>query len=145
VPTTNGVWSTEGERTRVDINVVEHDIGAGSDLAIGISTTGDLTDDVIAYIDDAGLPIATFANIMPVDGPWQSALADDACACGWADATVTEIRKLINPDVGRVHVFIFGPNGASVLLGNLWNRMPPTQLYDDLGPAGGYTPSFSIA
>ena len=31
-----------------------------------------------------------------------------------------------------------------MLLGNLWNRTPTTQLYDDLGPGRGYTPTFPL-
>lgn len=44
----------------------------------------------------------------------------------------------------RWHVFFYGPRTAAVLLGHSWNRMPPTQLWDDLGPARGYTPAFVI-
>jgi hypothetical protein len=33
----------------------------------------------------------------------------------------------------------------SLMIGHLWNRMPETQLYDDLGPGKGYTPTFRIS
>ena len=29
-------------------------------------------------------------------------------------------------------------------LGHLWDRMPATQLYEDLGPTEGYSPSYLI-
>jgi hypothetical protein len=31
-----------------------------------------------------------------------------------------------------------------MLLGSVWNRMPETQLYDDVGGVVGYTPTFRI-
>ena len=43
-----------------------------------------------------------------------------------------------------VHLFQAGPLALAVMVGHLWNRMPTTQLYDDLGPGGGYAPTFSI-
>ena len=44
----------------------------------------------------------------------------------------------------RIHLFLAGPQGAILLLGHLWDRMPPTQLYEDLGPSKGYSPSYLI-
>jgi SMODS-associated and fused to various effectors sensor domain len=44
----------------------------------------------------------------------------------------------------KIHLFLATPSSGALLLGHLWDRMPPTQLYEDLGPVGGYCPSFII-
>ena len=132
--TTNGIWSSEGARPAVAIDVAERELGLGPDVAIGISVTGDLSEDVLAYIKQASLPVGKFFNLSPADGLGQTALGDDAHARGWAESTLTEIRALTKGGAPRIHVFLYGPNGAAVLLGSLWNRMPPTQLYEDLDP-----------
>jgi hypothetical protein len=43
-----------------------------------------------------------------------------------------------------VHLFQAGPLALAVMVGYLWNRMPMTQLYEDLGPRDRYAPTFSI-
>ena len=44
----------------------------------------------------------------------------------------------------RLHVFQAGPLALSIMVGHLWNRMPITQPYEDLGPGAGYAPAFTI-
>jgi hypothetical protein len=82
---------------------------------------------------------------MPAAGPGPDVLQSAAHARGWARATFDELRRLTRRHHGTLHLFIYGPLGGAVLLGNLWNRMPETQLYDDLGPGRGYTPTFLLA
>jgi hypothetical protein len=71
-------------------------------------------------------------------------LKSPAHARGWARATFDELRSLTRRHRGTVHLFLHAPLGGTVLLGNLWNRTPTTQLYDDLGPGRGYTPTFPL-
>jgi hypothetical protein len=65
-------------------------------------------------------------------------------ARGFADAAFDEIRELTRDVIGTLHLFQFGPVGAALLLGHLWNRVPRTRLYDDLGHGRGYTPTFLL-
>jgi len=44
----------------------------------------------------------------------------------------------------KLHVFQGSPNGISVLLGHLRNRVPTTQLYDDANNAEYYFPTFLL-
>jgi SMODS-associated and fused to various effectors sensor domain len=86
-----------------------------------------------------------FINVSPSAGTGSQALRTPAHARGWARATFGELRSLTRRHRGTVHLFLYTPLGAAVLLGNLWNRMPTTQLYDDLGPGRGYTPTFLLS
>lgn len=135
-------WSTSGDLTNVELNLVEHDIGLGDQLAIGLSTTGDLTTDVLAYIQQQDLPIRTFLNVSPAEGAGPQALPDPSHARGWADASMRTIRTAAQGHAPPIHLFQYGPLFGAMLLGSAWNRMPPTQLYDDAPP--GYTPTYLI-
>jgi hypothetical protein len=43
-----------------------------------------------------------------------------------------------------MHLFQSGPLPLAIMIGHLWNRMPRTQIYEDLGPGAGYAPAFTI-
>ncbi len=144
VPTRDGEWTSDGERQPVELISTVTDIDQGDDLAVGLSVSGDLGDDVIDYIRETGLPVSTFINLTPSTGTGNQALQSAAHARGWALATMHELRSLTRRRRERLHLFLFVPLVGAVLLGHLWNRMPPTQLYDDLGPGLGYTPTFSL-
>ena len=83
-------------------------------------------------------------NLSPSTGTGPQALQSPAHARGWARATLDELRSLTRRHDGTVHLFLFASVAGAVLLGNLWNRMPTTQLYDDLGPGRGYAPTFLL-
>jgi hypothetical protein len=44
----------------------------------------------------------------------------------------------------RPHLFLAIPHGLALLLGHLWDRMPPTLVYEDLGAGNAYQPAFLI-
>lgn len=142
VPTRGGESTSEGERQPVDLVSAVTDIDQGDDLAVGLSVSGDLSDDVIGYIRDARLPVSKFISLTPSTGTGNQALKSDAHARGWALATLNELRSVTRRHQNTLHLFLYTPLVGAVLLGNVWNRMPPTQLYDDLGPVRGYTPTF---
>ena len=144
VGTRDGEWSSSGESEPFELESTGTDIGQGDDLAIGVSVAGDLSEDVIDYIRETGLPALRFINLAPSTGTGPDALQSAAHARGWARATFDELRSLTRRHRGTVHLFLYVPVGGAVLLGNLWNRMPTTQLYDDLGPGRGYTPTFLL-
>jgi hypothetical protein len=82
--------------------------------------------------------------VLSVPNPGRDALGDPADVLGWTQAVTHELRTLAEEGHPQLHLFLHGPRTAAVLLGNAWNRMPPTQLWDDLGPGRGYTPTFTI-
>jgi hypothetical protein len=123
-------------------NVVVLD--AGPELAVGLNISGDLTDAVVRHLSTAGVN-ADRLVVLSVEAPSRQALTDDGDVRGWVQAVTGRLRSLAEDGAPRLHLFIYGPRTAATLLGHGWNRMPPTQLWDDLGPGRGYTPAFLLA
>jgi SMODS-associated and fused to various effectors sensor domain len=66
-----------------------------------------------------------------------------------ATATAVGIRDLVRQlarehDAQRLHLFLAVPHGLALLLGHLWDRMPPTLVYEDLGAGNAYQPAFLL-
>ena len=68
VTTREGEWSSDGQQEHVDLTSTITHIGQGDDIAIGVSVTGDLSDDVIDYIHESPLPVDQFINVSPSAG-----------------------------------------------------------------------------
>lgn len=119
------------------------ELEAGNELAVGLSVARDLAEDVLAYLKASALPVGRFIAIAASPAPSRTAIRDAVGAMGWALA----VRRVVSDRVRatgarRIHLFLSGPAGGALLLGHLWNRMPSTQLYEDLNP--GYAPAFLI-
>lgn len=136
-------WGSEVKPVEMKVDVGQpEDMGAGADLAVGLTVTRNLAHDVLAYVRGAGLPVGRLVHVaVPTPGP--TAFTGAAEAMGWALA-VREIVTAQARDVGarKVHLFMSGPAGAALFLGHVWNRVPTTQVYEDLNP--GYAPAFLI-
>jgi ribosome biogenesis SPOUT family RNA methylase Rps3 len=143
----DGTWtgdiSSDGPRSTQNVTRTDHEVAQGSELAVGLNVSGDLTAAVLIHARAVSLPLDRLV-VLSVPDPGRDALGDPADVLGWADAVTYELRTLADEGHHRLHLFLYGPRTAAVLLGNAWNRMPPTQLWDDLGPGHGYTPAFTI-
>lgn len=71
------------------------------------------------------------------------ALPDNAPMRGWVVEVREQLRELSEHGQDRWHLFFYGPQTAAGLLGPSWNRMPRTQLWDDLGPGRATRPRSS--
>ncbi len=139
------VWSSVGELSDVAIKQDATTLGFGKDLAVGIALAVDPSTDVLAYIHDKQINVGEYVCIRPANGASNHAIGDAADARGWAYETRDSIRRLVQkyrPD--QMHLFLAGPQGAILLLGHLWDRMPRAQIYEDLGSTKGYAPSYLI-
>jgi ribosome biogenesis SPOUT family RNA methylase Rps3 len=143
----DGTWtgdiSSDGPRRIPTITRTDHPLGQGDELAVGLSVSGDLTPAVLSHTERASLPLERLA-VLSVSKPGRDALADPAEILGWAQAATDQLRALADEGWPRLHLFFYGPRTAAVLLGHAWNRMPPTQLWEDLGAGRGYTPAFTV-
>jgi hypothetical protein len=143
----DGTWTGDitsyGDRAPVDLTCERSEVGKGDEVAIGLSVTGSLRKAVLQHIATAQLPVAEFAHVI-VPRTGTDALADGSAVRGRVAEVRDLLRDLAEEGRAKFHVFMFGPQTAAVLLGHGWNRMPPTQLWDDLGPSRGYTPAFLI-
>jgi hypothetical protein len=135
-------WSTESNPASMDLVSEPEELGLGEDLAVGLSIARDLAADVRDCIHQARLPIRRFVHIrLPEIG--NRSMPDAAHVIGWA----MKVRDIVsqaarNPRPAKVHLFAATPLAAALFLGHFWNRVPPTQLYEDLSP--GYAPSFFL-
>ena len=139
-----GEWASDGPRETMDINREWIEIGQGEELAVALSVSQQMRDDVAAYIRDVGIPVGNLVVYSPAGGPARDAIEGPAEGLGLAASISSALREDNRDGREGVHLFQAGPLALAVMVGHLWNRMPTTQLYDDLGPGGGYAPTFSI-
>lgn len=138
-------WSSSGEHADIALERVEHGLGQGDQLAIGISIAVDVSDDVLAYLVQERIPVAKLVNFLPARGVGREAVNGPDEARGLAQTLLDATRAEVSGHEPPLHLFMAGPLGLSLLLGHVWNRMPTTQLYDDLGPGRGYASTFRLA
>ena len=136
-------WSSEGDPTDVRLECNITDL-SGEDLAVGIASAYDLSEDVLAYLRCRQIN-AKYASIRPAGGPSNYSISGSAEAKGWALAARDCVRRLARENRPNcIHLFLAGPHVAMLLLGHFWDRMPRTQLYEYLGTGKGYAPSYTI-
>lgn len=144
----DGTWigdiTSDGPSRPCELRENVAGIGAGPELAVGLNVSGDLTDAVLRHLTTAGVQVDRLI-VLSVQAPSRQALTDEDDVRGWVQAVTGRLRSLAEEATPRLHLFIYGPRTAATLLGHGWNRMPPTQLWDDLGPGRGYTPAFVLA
>jgi hypothetical protein len=141
----DGGWSdvtSTGDRATVLIEVVETALDGGDEIAIGLSVSADVTDDVLHFIQADGVQVGRFLNFRVAD-PGRTVLTGPAEIRGWAEAATDALRGLGREAPGVVHAFISVPRPAAMLLGHQWNRMPRVHLWEELS-AGRYAPSFTV-
>lgn len=139
------VWSSEGSLSSVTVEHAVETLGLGRDLAVGIALSSDLSPDVQEYLAGRRDNVGKYVSIYPVNGASNQSVNGAAGARGYAYTIRDLVRNLTReykPD--KLHLFLSAPNGVVLLLGHLWDRMPSTQLYEDLGAPGGYAPSYLI-
>jgi len=139
-------WSSEGDLADCPVKVTRRDeIGEGSALAIGIAASMDPSEDVLEFLRGHPNSASRYLCIAPECGISNTAFQSDNQVRQWAYNVRDEVRRIArqhNPTV--LHIFLAVPHGAALLLGHFWDRMPPTQLYEDGGATGQYIPSFFI-
>ena len=138
-------WSSEGRLSEIAVEHVATNVGVGDGLAIGVALAFDLSIDVLTYLHDQQIDVGEYVCLRPVGGASNQSIRNDAEARKWAYETRDSIRHLVQKySPSRIHLFLAGPHGAMLLLGHLWDHMPTTQLYEDLGATKGYSPSYLI-
>jgi hypothetical protein len=130
----------------VDSAAVELVGGQGGDQAeavVSVNVSYDIRQDVTDYAK-THLPAATRINFtMPKPG------ATAVLNAGHAVQIATQIRDEMRGQhrslrLTRVHLFLSSPSALVLFLGRLWDRMPPTTVYWDLGEPDSYEAAFEI-
>lgn len=140
----DGEWSTD-EATAVALaETRREELALGDDLALGISIVGDLHADVLAYLRAEQLPVNELITLSPAGGLGHHAIGSAAEALGLAHAVRDHVREITKGNDAALHLFMFAPVVFAAFLGHVWNRVPPTQLYEERSSTGGYQPTFHI-
>lgn len=117
----------------------------GADLAVAVGITHPIADDVRAYVM-ARLPSVGRVLVLSARDPSQKAVRDGPHAAAVAIAVQRQVQRAISrTPCERLHVFLAGPAGLALLLGNRWNRLRPSIVYEDLGAGLGYAATFEVA
>lgn len=138
-------WSSVGNVSDIGIKHATTTLGFGKDLAVGIALAMDPSAEVLTYLRDQRIDVGEYVCISPTSGANNQTIGNAAEARGWAYSVRDSVRRLVlkyEPD--QIHLFLAGPHGAILLLGHVWDRMPHTQLYEDLNSPKGYVPSYLI-
>ncbi|MFE2541007.1 SAVED domain-containing protein [Actinacidiphila glaucinigra] len=138
------VWSSaEDYDAPLEPVVEEHVLDLGPDLAVAVAVATDLTADVLDFLREEKLPVARLLVVRPPGGAKDNSIPDAATA----SALAVGIRDLLRRHCRRhpaIHLFQAGPLGLSLLLGNRWNRLRPTTVYEDVNGQRVYEKAFVV-
>jgi hypothetical protein len=129
---------------------------AASDVAVAVSLTWPVLEDVRQYFDHAvrqkvdleGLPIRRILPATLAPEPSPSGVKNGEHALALAQALALRIRARTTPERhGTLHLFVSGPNAFLFYLGQLAHGLGRIQLYEydfEKGTPGGYWPSLVL-
>lgn len=110
----------------------EQVVGLGSDLAITIAISTDISPDVVKFLRDDP-DVGTHLTLVLAPGPDRRSILSGADATTSAVAMRDAVRKVVRErGVTKIHLFLAMPGALALMLGHFWDRMPPTQTYEDL-------------
>ncbi|AXB44620.1 SAVED domain-containing protein [Amycolatopsis albispora] len=139
------LWASNTDFETVAVPALsEYPIGGGGDLAVAIAVSADPVEEVLAFIDEAGVPAGRLLCLSPALGIRDNAIPSPAVATAFAQGCRDAVRKACQ-DSPRIHLFLAGPMGLSLLLGHRWNRLRPTVVYEDVQGVTVYERAFTVA
>ena len=131
-----GTWSSLDEHPEIALDRAVIEIGQGDETAVGLSVAVDITGDAVSYLRAQQLPVSRLIIYSPDGGPGWNSVKSPRDGLGLAHAIAKALREDTS-GAPKAHLFQATPMPLSLMIGHLWNRMPATQLYDDLGPGEG--------
>jgi hypothetical protein len=138
------IWTSEARYSApIEPNVIECPIGQGNDIAIAFEIATPIAEDVLKFLRGQQLPVDRLILLSPPGGARDNAVGSPEDACALAVGIRDAARRAVRGRP-RVHLFLAGPMGLSLLLGHRWNRVAPTTVYEDLA-ALGYEPAFTVS
>ncbi|MFF2911150.1 SAVED domain-containing protein [Paenibacillus sp. NPDC057934] len=132
-----------------DWQYVENVMNHGDDVAIAISATHDVTDDVAYYIEQSALPVGRILTCF-VNGRalGSASIVDANHAFYLANRISTKIRsRSIKERMAHLHIFYSGPNGLIFFVGQLSKSFGPCTMYEfdfTKQTPGGYVPTITF-
>lgn len=137
-------WATDIDYPEpITPTVFEHHLGQGDELAVAVAAATHITEDVLDYLRVRQTPIDRLVIMQPPAGAKDNSIptaeAAVALAVGIRDQTRRSAKR--HP---RIHLFLAGPMGLSLLLGHRWNRVAPTTVYEEVQAETQYSPAFTV-
>ena len=126
---------TASVRPEVVVQVDEEAGAADGQVALIVQVSTDGVNDVR---DALGGTVGRIVALTLVGGPDRRLFADGADAFAGAVAVRDWVRR--NLQGHDVHLVLLTNGPFALFLGHLWDRVPPTTIYEDLAP--GYEPAF---
>ncbi len=118
--------------------------GEGDTVAVGISITGPIDEDVRAYLSERTEKVASLLLIRPTRDLGRECLQSAGDVVALADGVKELTRAFVKRwKARRLLVFYFGPLSGACFLGHRFNAVcPEVQIMEDQQP--GYAPSFML-
>lgn len=123
--------------------VDEHALDLGPDLAVAIAVATDPAQDVLDFLTEQQIPVSRLLVLRPPGGAKDNSIPDAAAANALAIGIREHLRRACRAHPA-IHLFQAGPMGLSLLLGNRWNRLRPTTVYEDVNAHQVYEKAFVV-
>lgn len=142
----SGLWTSTaepGNRQDLALHLPEADDLHSRPWAVSVSLACDIAPDVETYIKRSHPEARHIKTQLPTPG--RSAIEGLA----HARTLIYELREKLR-DLTQIHdpqeilLFLAMPHACALLLGNSWDRMPPTTVFWDLGRPGSYEPALRV-
>ncbi|GAA4300089.1 SAVED domain-containing protein [Actinomadura luteofluorescens] len=139
------LWSTSDPfDTALTPGVWEYEIGQGDEVAIAIAVAADPTEDVLEYLREQNVPVSKLIVLTPSSGTANDGSVPDSTAANALAVGIRDHLRRSTRRVRRMHLFLACPMGLAVLLGNRWNRLCRTVVYEDIKFESGYESAFTV-
>lgn len=130
-----------GSHPSVELQVnADEQLSHGPDTVLVVEVSGVGQHDVREAFAD----VSTIGRLVAVTvdgGPDRRLLRDGPHALAAAVAVRDWVRRNLRAE--RLHLVLVANAPFALFLGHLWDRVPPTTIYEDLAP--GYEPAFTVA
>lgn len=128
------------ELTEVDLR----ELGNGTKLAVGVSVTRDLTEDVLDYLGSRGGEYGAVLFLRPAGPLGPTCFRGAADVTAFAQQAKAAIQQVVRRRQARqLGLFYLGPLSGALFLGHQLNACAPEiQVFEDAAP--GYAPSFLL-
>jgi hypothetical protein len=139
-----GEWTSTTSRESATVEREWIDVDQGDELAAAIAVSQPIRDDVLAYIRAERVPVGKLVVYYAPGGSSREAVTSPEVGVGLAAVISQALRTDTSGRRDGLHLFQSAPLPLAVIVGHLWNRMPRTRLYEDLGPGEGYAATFTV-
>jgi hypothetical protein len=125
-----GQWTSReiGAKPALDLQVVELKGGDDAQLGVVLSIAADASQAALSHAETAG--IGRVLLVAPSSGPSNGAIADAPSGTAMAEAIRNAVRDQLAPETSDVHLYLATPAGLALVLGNRWNRVRRTVVYE---------------